>query len=270
MRRCSDSCNLCARKEPQEARNSLKLCRSTADPLSDKSKSGSESRTNGDKPRLHNKHKPLKSAACLRRNNEEPMHENQNKVTNKQTNCEQISSNRQQQRPKAWRCLLPQEPGSSIAATEAAEPTRRRSCKATSGDQSEDKFAPDLLPRHPLESSLRKEVVESSSKGNADAMASGERIKCEVVEGRQESVCVCVSRLPLLSLSSVSPYLMPPIRIRRTLYRSTRTRIILNLYNFNTYNRYLLVYLKISYIDILLLLLLLLLFSGKNEKIYLK
>jgi hypothetical protein len=79
------------------------------------------------------------------------MHENQNKVTNKQTNCEQISSNRKQQRQKAWRCFLPQELGSSIAATAAAEPTTRRSCEeATSGDQSGDKFAPDLLPRHPL------------------------------------------------------------------------------------------------------------------------
>jgi hypothetical protein len=79
-------------------------------------------------------------------------------------------------------------------------------------------------------------------------------------------VCVCVSRFPLLSLSSLSPYLMPPIRIRRTLYSSTRIRIILYLYNFNTYNRYLLVFLKISYIDILCNILLLLLFSGRNEK----
>jgi len=79
------------------------------------------------------KHRPLKSAACFRRNDEET-----------------------------------QELGSSIIVIATTEPARRRSCEVTSGDQSEDKFAPDLLPRHPLESFLCKEVVESSSRGFQD------------------------------------------------------------------------------------------------------
>jgi hypothetical protein len=130
------------------------------------------------------------------------MHENQNKVTNKRTNELRAnlleSTTTETKSPGDVFYLRNLE--ARLPRTAAAEPTRRRSCEATSGDQSEDKFAPDLLPRHPLESSLCKEVVESSTRGNADAMESGERIKCGGVEGRQnESVCVCVSRLPLLS-----------------------------------------------------------------------